>query len=407
MTRLLTLLLLCLSLTMQSQVQPFQNGFYRARNTASTGWIFLYDDYSDGVLVSGSKYDVSALSTYKSFNNIVSNCGSVIYMEKDGSGYNLYAQGTDVKTFSGGLVLYLRKHGNADEYVMYGKSNYGEVRLFDINSSGEEGEISTTGDNEFCYWQITPVSAETDNYFALTPTVEADGNHYGSFYASFAALFASPSMDAFYVKRVTDDGAAIIAPVQNKVPAHVPVVVKCASASYSANRITPLFETADSIADNQLRGVFFCHIFDRKGSVMYKGFKHRVYTEFDPSSMRVLGKTADGRLGMVSSTSAPSVTTFTDSDGKTVHALSANSCYLPVAPGTNAELPLLTEEEYLVWQEQMSVRGIMSDASSVRPGVFTLSGQRLSVTDLHSIRRGLYIVNGRKHLVRSQDSTVR
>ena len=385
----------------QAQVQPFENGFYRAENTGSHGWIFVYDNYSSGVIGTSTSYDVSALSSFKSFKNIVSNYGSVVYVMKEGTGYNLYAQGTDVMSFTNGLVIYLREKGNTGTYRMYSKYKGAEASLYDMETSKEEGQISTTGTDGFQYWRIVPVSAESDNYLGITPSLEHDGSYYKSFYASFATTFASSGMSAFYVKRITDDGAAIIAPIEDKVPACTPVIVKCASASYEGNRINPLFESDGNPADNQLKGVYFSHIFDRLGLVQYKTSGHLVYTAFDPNTMRVLGKTADGRLGLVNSTSAPSVISFNDSDNNPKMALTANSCYVTVAAGTNAELPLLTEDEYPAWQELMSVQSIKAGATEGRTGVYTLSGQQLNVTgNTDGLRPGVYVVNGQKQLVR-------
>ena len=381
-----------------AQVQPFENGFYHARNVGTTRWITMRDNYSSGLNTRTTTYDVSALCTFRSYSNIVSDAGSVVYVAKLGTGYNLYAQGADVYSFTNGFVVYLANGSVANSYILYSRYSGVEAHLNDASSYREEGVVSTTynssnPDNEF--WYIQPVSQEDEQYFGVTPTVQIGNDYYQTLYTWFGYSFYSEGMSAWYVKRVTDDGYAIIAPVEGtQIHGATPVIIKCAGAEPSDNRLTPVYDTQSGPADNKLTGVYFCHDVGRLG-LQIEG-PHRVVTDFDPATMRVLGKTSDGRLGLVNGTEW--VKASYDSDKEvTYYLIPANTCYVSVGESAPAELPLLTEEEYV----NLAVTSLHADDAAKVQGVFTLSGQQLNATgETTGLPAGVYVINGRKQVVR-------
>jgi hypothetical protein len=381
-----------------AQVQPFEDGFYHARNVGTTRWITMRDNYSSGLNTRTTTYDVSALCTFRSYSNIVSDPGSVVYVAKYGQGYNLYAQGTDVLSFTNGFVVYLANAAVENAYILYSRYSGVEAHLNDASSFREEGAVSTTYNanypqNEF--WYIDPVSQEDEQYFGVTPTVQIGSDYYQTLYTWFGYTFYSEGMSAWYVKRVTDDGYAIIAPVEGtQVHGATPVIIRCSGADASANRLTPIYDTEAGPADNQLHGVYFCHDQGRLG-LQIEG-PHRVVTTFDPATMRLLGKTADGRLAFVNGTEWAK-NSYDSEKNTTYYLVPANTCYLSVSEDTPAELPVLTEQEYI----DLAVTSVKADAAVDTKGVFTLSGQRLNATgQTDGLPAGIYVVNGRKQVVR-------
>ena len=398
MKQLLSLfLLLAGALAANAQQQPFENGFYRAKNLLSNRWIFVRDNQSTGLNTRTTTYDVSALSTYLSWSRIVSNPGSVVYMMKSGSGYNLYAQGTDVKSFTGGMVVYLWMNPkNPSTWRLYSTAQGVSASLSDAYDPGnpyeEEGYVTTitgtSGVTNERYWNIQPLDVNSsDSYFGITPDVQVGSDYYKSFYASFAFSSHSGSVTSMYVTRITEDGAAIWQELAGKVPGGVPVVVKTSSANPSDNRLDLYFEQGGGPADNKLTGVYFCHYLDRNGFPLLSSNIHRVVTPYDPTTMRLLGVTSSGSVGFVTPTD--------------VTYVPANSCYLAVPAGTPAELPLMTEAEYPAWQQEMTVESVKSESRVKRTGVYTLSGQRVNATgETAGLMPGVYMVNGRKTVVK-------
>ena len=106
---------------------------------------------------------------------------------------------------------------------------------------------------------------------------------------------------------------------------------------------------------------------------------HRNVTAYRPTTMRVLGKAADGRLAFVTDYS--------------LDYIPANKAYLTVPTGTPETL-------YVVTSIPSGIETVNAvDVTSQNCGVWSLSGQRMG-DSTEGLSKGVYIVNGRKTIVK-------
>ena len=100
--------------------------------------------------------------------------------------------------------------------------------------------------------------------------------------------------------------------------------------------------------------------------------------EYNPSTMRMLGTTADGKPAFVKSN---------------IQYLPANKCFLAVSSTAPDVLKIMTEAEYETY-----VTGIEQITTSTTDGakvIYDLQGRRVQTPS-----KGLYIVNGKKMIIR-------
>jgi hypothetical protein len=107
--------------------------------------------------------------------------------------------------------------------------------------------------------------------------------------------------------------------------------------------------------------------------------------------MRVLGTTATGELAFVK---APASYLKYNAG---VGYLPANKAYLAVDASMAAELKVVSLEDY-----QAGVHSVTMDNDNVDTGVYTLTGTRVRQRgeDIDGLVKGLYIVNGKKVIVK-------
>ena len=317
--------ILCLCtfiLFLNAQAQFNGDGYYRIRNVGSQRYIIVTDD-KGSVNISSTSADLGAVKMLRGFENVVSDPGSVLYINEVNGLYRFESQGTDTHEIIG-YDLKLNKNTDGS-YKAYQEQNFlrmylSDARLEDI----PEGVLSTKDMSkypDYLKWNITPVSSTGNEYFGITPDISYGGVYYGAFYASFPFTFASSGMVAYYVSQV-ENGVAVFSEVtDNMVPASMPVIIKTASAEPADNRLNIAANSATKPADNKLGGVYFHNT----------SKKHNNLTPYNPETMRLLGTTSKGKLGFVKAS---------------VEYLPANQAYLNVPAGTPDELELMTRAEY-------------------------------------------------------------
>ena len=326
--------LIAFLVALPSLAQLSGNGYYRVKNFKSDRYIMMIDNKSNGGDYTSTSYDIDALITLKPFSRVVSDPGAVVYVENAYSNqYNLKAQGYDVYQVTGRYLTISTGSNSQQTYFASITQSGITVYLYDEQYTGTEGrlytESSTGGAGDvYRHWRFLPISSTDDNnYFGVEGEVQAEGKYYKSFYASFPFSFASSSMKAHVVTKVDGD-LAVWRPVEGVVPGYAPVIIECAGATASDNRLNLEVAGGNAPSDNMLKGVFFNNIdVDFISETSY----HFNATKYEPSIMRLLGTTSEGKLGFVKSD---------------VKYIPQNSAYLYVPYGSPDELTLVTQEEY-------------------------------------------------------------
>ncbi len=330
MNRILTLFF-SLLLGLPALSQYTGDGYYRVQNMKSERYIVMIDNKTKGFNMSTTSYDTDALMTIKKFKNVVSDAGSVVYIEKqEGNQYNLKAQGTDAHAVVGRYITLTPKEANT--YWASATEAGITLYLFDVAGNETEGRITTQKEgSEFLRrWYILPISAANDNnFFGFPAEVTAGGKQYTSFFGSFPFTFASSGMKAYAVTKVDGD-IAVMTEVQGKVAAKSPVIIACAGPEASDNRLNIEMQDTSAPVGNLLKGLFFENsqidfINDNEEAFHFNA------TKYDPNTMRLLGTTSAGKLG------------FVKADVKYVPK---NRAYLVVPVGSPDEITLMTQEEY-------------------------------------------------------------
>lgn len=303
------------------------DGYYRVQNEKTTRFITVVDNRGS-VNMSTTDADLNALRTVMGFERVVSDPASVVYIMKMSKGYDLQSQGMSTyKMIKRELMIYDWEDGTYSAYATEsGMTKYLDDVIPSWMLSPEEkiyGTVCTNSPNSR-YWLIQPLKSTGDNYFGLTPDINAGGRYYKTFYTSFPFSFASSAMKAYYVTKVDASRACVVVrEMSSVVPGGTPVIVESTSGQAADNKLDLLTSSAKAPADNQLTGVYFCN--PDAGS-------HTNVVAYNASTMRVLGKAADGSLAFVR-----------QSDLKHIPA---NTAYLTVPLGTPTTLKVLTETEY-------------------------------------------------------------
>jgi hypothetical protein len=325
-----------------AQTYP-ENGYYRVQNVKSNRYITIIDAVGS-LNYAASDADLGALRTFGNFTSdkVVSNPGSIIFVEKwGGDKYDLQSQGTgaysivqhvlQIKPFADGTYGAFASMSGITKYLYEFNSDFGDY--------GEIGTADFKALNTAQRWYVLPVSSADDsNYFGIRPDVQIGSDWYDAFYADFNFKFASSGMAAYYVTKVDAAKAvAVYDEIKGNVARATPIFVKCSSDQPANNRLDILMPSVSSIkvSDNKLTGVYFCNT---PGEASSK--KHQDFVEYNPSTMRVLGKTSNGTLGFVK---APDSALFVEKGKKYIPS---NTAYLVVDASAPAELKLVSKEEY-------------------------------------------------------------
>lgn len=213
----------------------------------------------------------------------VSEPATVIYAKLNGNSVDLAAQGTSVSSMTNSTLNY-SQNGSANSYSLYTTQSGVTLYLWTSSTStfGHYIAQTKTGSSvAYKYWAVEPISSSTDNYFGVTPTLEAGGKYYAPFYASFPFKFASKGMKAYYVNSADDSNFSLTEITSEVKPGATPMLIECSSANATDNRLDLVYGDTGTLTGNKLSGVYFCN--DYFDSDKYPSCR----TTFDASTMRV------------------------------------------------------------------------------------------------------------------------
>lgn len=330
-------------MTTMAQSSYTGDGYYRVKNVNTERYITVIDGYGR-VDIQSTSADMGAIETVRDFENIVSDPASIIYIKKEGGGYNLFCQG--IETYK--MIHYYFNIGytkRLDAYQVSASSAGMTLSLSDTEKPGSVKSVVNTKDN-LINWYIQTLSQEDNYYFGIDPDITIGSTYYKSFYASFPYSFASEGMKAYYVTMVDPVlKAAVWKEVSTKdVPAAMPVFIQCSAKGAASNKfdIHDSKETIPSDMSADMKGVYFLR--DRS----QKTNPHRFITENDTATMRILGKTTDGSIGLVKCKD---------------QFIPKNTAYVVVPAGSPKEFKLMTQEEYDKIPRTIPVSSITLDKS--------------------------------------------
>lgn len=361
-------------------------GYYRVRNLTTERYIYVTDnkDYYD---IAHDKEDFQGIQLWKDAAKAAKSPASVIFIEElYPGGFDLKAQGTGVYDLTGYCVNVTKKSDGTYE-VSASRSGVTKFLSDDRTNSSDQGKLGTSGTAKYRRWIVDKIEANhATNYVGISPTITFSGKYYQTFYASFPFRTISPGMRVYYISDVEGD-LALIQEIEGDVPAATPVIIECASANATDNRIEPLPTTTARVTDNLLCGVYFCNGKRPQESV-------DAYTKFDAATMRIL-TVADGKLVM--SDNAPErlqeimVNDYTLYEQVPAICIPANTCYFKA----NANTP----KQVFLTSDPTAIDSLPSEKTDGgKPcGVYSLDGTQLRTTNnAEGLPAGIYIIGGKK-----------
>lgn len=361
-------------------------GYYRVRNLTTERYIYVTDnkDYYD---IAHDKEDFQGIQLWKDAAKAAKSPASVIFIEElYPGGFDLKAQGTGVYDLTGYCVNVTKKSDGTYE-VSASRSGVTKFLSDDRTNSSDQGKLGTSGTAKYRRWIVDKIEAtHATNYVGISPTITFNGKYYQTFYASFPFRTISPGMRVYYISDVEGD-LALIQEIEGDVPAATPVIIECASANATDNRIEPLPTTTARVTDNLLCGVYFCNGKRPQESV-------DAYTKFDAATMRIL-TVADGKLVM--SDNAPErlqeimVNDYTLYEQVPAICIPANTCYFKAHANTPKQVFLTSDPTAID-----SLPSEKTDGG--KPcGVYSLDGTQLRTTNnAEGLPAGIYIIGGKK-----------
>lgn len=375
------ILLYLLALAPMAAFAQLTSGYYRVQNIKTERYISIVDTRAS---ISGTgKIDLRAIHMLKPFEDSVAyNPATICYVKLEGNNQcDLIGQGLVMSSQIGGRLLnYLEISNNV--YQFFGKvstSGASATKYLGDESYEEWGAeyiVYYPNDNGANpNWHVWPVD-QSEHYFGVKPeiTATADNSYWSTMYAGFPFKASAATTKIYRVSKVDNDfGVAVITEITSDVPAQTPVLLRCTGATPSDNKLTLLDpNTSATIGDNYLNGNYYCNdVAESTG--------HRNVKAYNASTMRMLGVDADGKPAFVKSN---------------IQYLPANKCYLAVNASTAPDvLKIMTEAEYETY-----VTGIEQITTSTTDGtkvVYDLQGRRVQAPS-----KGLYIVNGKKMIIR-------
>lgn len=353
-------------------------GYYRVHNFKSQRYVSVIDNRGR-IDYMNTTADLQAVKLQKNVDEVCCDPASVLYVYQVGSNYQIETQGTGIYQIIS-HYLGLRQAGSSNGQKLY--NAYGEMEgvvkyLGDSNFilTKDLGNMATHAKGDYIKWFITPVDAESDNFFGIKPSFEVDGKYYSTMYAAFPFTPYSEGIKVYYLKG-HHNGNLLIEEVTGTVPAGTPVLVECSTPDPTTNRLT-VGGSANPISGNKLIGNYFnCSV---AGHINRK--------EYNKETMRVLGVCSDGTLGFIKD--------------DTLEYLPANKCYINVAAGSPDEYKFVTQGEYEAGVDDLQLG---EDESDHPADVYNLHGIRVLhnalPADLEALPAGIYIRNGKKIVIR-------
>lgn len=384
--------LACISgLTAHAQLNG--DGFYRIQNVKTGRYMTLADRHSRGANAHTTNVDTGSLATRKKWSDIESDPGSIFYIKKiNGSEYNILSQGIDMHQIVNYYIRIETKDGGAS-YKFWQSDSGTKLYLSDENSTyaGKDSSYVKTKGTDTRDWKIIPLNNSGANYIGIAPTVQTkNGKFYATYLTGFPYKLQSSGMKAFTISTINNtSGCAIYQEINGDIPANTPVLIECSSNNAKNNLITPLTSTSNRITvPNSLKGVFFC-----LGDWISQHFN---YTEFNATSMRVLGTNADGELVFNNSSKyMSSVYVYTGKIDAYFTSIPHNTAYLPATTATPAELK--------VTDYDTGISPIITEIDANKPGnIYTMTGVKVrnNATSVEGLPQGIYIFKGKKIIVK-------
>lgn len=272
------------------------DGYYRVQSSYTKRFAFLLDNRGS-INVGSTSVDVGALELYKETPVMYSDPASVFYIEHSPTGkykYDICGQGTSVYTFLDQYldIMETRKPYEGREAFLISGTDSGMTKYIgDVwtDLSYDTGKASSEAQGDYRNWYLNPISADSDQYFGVLPTVEAEGKYYRPMYAGFPFSAYSDGVRFLVVKEIDSRGAAIIEEVKGTLPKATPVIIECQSAQTSDNRLNVGGDAEPvAVSGNLLKGVYF----------NINVCRHVNRVPFNKQTMRVLG-VKDGRAAFV------------------------------------------------------------------------------------------------------------
>lgn len=378
MKRIFTLLFLSSSLMATSALAQ---GFYHVRNHA-TGRYMIMTDNQKGTSSEKTGADLTAVETSKNIEKVFTHPGAILYLTSLSGKSDVYSQNSSIGQLSGGkLYPYLTAIGDGT-YTIHGSYSTYVVYLGDQEKPGKDDAklADLTAGKDRTYWELLPIdNSATGQFIGIKPTVQtADGKYWGTILCGFEFTLQSDGMKAYYVDEVSDTEFNLKEITSKKVPAHVPVIIECASDDYSKNIIRPTSKDgakdASAKLGNKLGGVYF----DRGDNTHDSG------TSYNATTMRVIG--IDDNKNLIFRKATNDDLTVYEDKGK--YYLPHNKAYLGVSSSA---------ADVLHVKGSSGIETISTEVAPVKEGTYTLSGQR--VAD-EPTRPGIYIRNGKKIIIK-------
>lgn len=360
-----------LSLSLANVKAQIADGFYHIQNTATGRYISINDTDPGNYPVSQSgDVNMGGIRTYINYDSVAVSPSCVIFVKNLSNGnYDLIGQASSLYTMAKQkLAVHILPNGNGS-YKLSGTAN-GITKVLSDGSPSDADSWLMNRLTETQNWYFIPIDTSKE-FIAVRPDVKtADGQYYGTIYASFNFRFASEGMAAYYVSNAGGTGFTMNQIEGDVIPGGTPVIIKCNSANIEDNKIEPVIGGYTFDHTNWLGGVY-CSI-----SVA----KHRNMTLFDKITMRLLGLSENGELAFVSE--APAGRLYKD------QYLMANRAYLKVNAG---DADVMTHGGY------SAIDKVKSDDKE-STGLYTLTG--VHIPDGVTPRAGIYIKNGKKVIIK-------
>lgn len=367
-------------------------GYYRIKNAVTQRYMSLCDNHSRGVHLASTSVDAGALVTKKNFSEVVTDPGTVFYIENvSGANYNISSQGANVYNM---IQYYIRLTKATDgTYTAWQVDNGQVIVLSDENDffEGEDVSFVNSLTKTTQKWYILPVNTE-ENYLGVKPNIEANGKYYATFFAETPFSFASSGMRALYISELKSSGAAIYKEIKGIVPAKTPVIIECSSKDPAKNKLKIEATSPSSIKDNLLTGVYF--------GLGMKATSHYNCTAFDAKSMRVLGLSKDGSLELNNEdTYMADIMIKIGSNYEYTYpyikAIPHNTAYVKVSSSVPAHLKLFKEGD--------PAAGINDiEYTDDKPAtIYNINGMmvRENATSTEGLPKGIYIFKGKKVVI--------
>lgn len=353
-------LMLSMAIGIQAGTSPITTGYYHVQNASTKRYVYVRDDYG-AVNEAATTADYDAIWLLSGEERPHYDPSGIIYIDViEGNKCNMKAQGTSVYDL---LSIYpdivpspvengIYKIGGSakgiTKYLSDGESNLDEEMSFLRDAGG-------TSAKDRQRWMFHPVA---NIPFGIKPTVTtADGRKFASFFADFPITAKSAGVKIYAITR-TANGYAAYTQVNGTVAAGTPVIIECPTSAPESNLIT-IGGSGSTPAQNALVGVYFQNTY-AKGP-------HWDVVNNDPSTMRVLGKTASGEIGFVTSSAK---------------YIDPNTGYLRVQPGTPSEVRIVTEQEFDI----SGIDEIIGDSDTdSTPVYYDLNGRRVDTPSTHGI----------------------